>query len=185
MKKSVTILLLLIFVFNALGFWIVFKVRQNQVYAEAKARVKKALKNSLPESELYYFELSEGEVLPSGACWIKPQKEFSVDNQLYDIVRIEYKEDKTVLCCISDDQEKKLFTNLEEHIQKHISENSKSDASKKNKVDKKTNDWYELLNQSCFLYGYINIKYDCLIQLYEQLYLNTDTHPPSKSLFEA
>jgi hypothetical protein len=123
MKSTVSYFLLAIFLFNTVGYFLVFKISQNQIRKE----VKREIKMKLNESELHKIVFNKSEL--NTINWIKTDKEFIHHNELFDIVRATETETTITYYCINDKQEKQLFANLDEHVNKHIS-NTKS--SKKN-----------------------------------------------------
>lgn len=111
MLKISAIGLLLVFVFSFASPFLTFKARQYQVRKEIKHRIK----NGVPEKELTCFSLSD--VLNDKSFgWEKEGKEFNFKGKLYDIVRKELCQGKSVLKCIDDTQEKCLFTDLENMV---------------------------------------------------------------------
>ena len=177
LKKSLVIFLLLIFLFNAFGFWIAFKIEQNQIYAQVKKEIKKALKNTVPSDELYGFNVLNGKDLPENATWVKPEKEFRLNGNMYDIVRRENNNGRSVLYCINDKQEKALFANLDEHIEKHIATHSKNKNSK-TKTEKKAIDLYDLPTKSGVIITYKLIKYPAVSENYFPHFLDSFYPPP-------
>ena len=57
----------------------------------------------------------------SSMLWIS-QNEFQYKGDLYDIVKEENNEGKCTFYCVNDKKEKKLISNLDEHIKNHIDE---------------------------------------------------------------
>ena len=157
MKKPLVIFLLFIFLFNAFGFWIAFKIKQNQIYTQVRKQIKQNLKNTVPLDALYLFNVLKGKDLPEKANWIKPEKEFRLNGNMYDVVKREKKNGQTVLYCINDKQEKALFANLEEHIQNQIAATSKN-KTEKNKTEKKSFDLYDLPSKTEIAINYEVIK---------------------------
>jgi len=125
MKSTVSFFLLTIFLFNTIGYFVVFKISQNQIRKE----VKREIKMRLNDSDLHAIVFNKNEL--STINWVKTDKEFSHDKELYDIVRTSETETTITYYCINDKQEEQLFGNLEDHINKHIASNK---SNKKNNI---------------------------------------------------
>lgn len=130
MKKIAVVSLLAIFLFNSVGYYIVFKVAQ----LEARKEIKTKIKLGLPEKELTAIEFKKSEL--KNIHWVKENKEFYHQNKLYDVVKKDEKNSSVVFYCIDDKQEHTLFASLDDHVNTFISLNS----SKKNSTSKKLND---------------------------------------------
>jgi len=126
MKKAASILLLFVFLFNSVGYLIVFKTMQYH----AKKEIKSIIKNNLKSAELVEFSFSEKDL--KKIVWLEKGKEFIFNGTLYDIVKTEKIDEKTLFFCINDKQEEKLFAHLEEQVNLHITSDKpiKNDASK-------------------------------------------------------
>jgi hypothetical protein len=101
----------------------VFKISQNQIRKE----VKREIKMKLNDSELQTIVFNKSEL--STINWVKIDKEFIHHDELFDVVKSSETATTITYYCINDEQEKQLFANLDEHINKHISQNK---STKKN-----------------------------------------------------
>lgn len=116
-----------IFLYNTAGYFITFKLAQAEIKQEIKRKIKQGIKPE--EYTLIKFELSEIDNIN----WIKKNKEFIYSEQMFDIVKSIRNDSSITYYCINDKQEKKLFANLDDQIQKHIENNKNAkDHSKKN-----------------------------------------------------
>lgn len=129
MKKIAIFSLLAIFLFNSVGYFIVFKVAQ----IEARKEIKTKIKLGLPDRELTSIEFPKSEL--STIHWIKENKEFYFKGKLYDVVKKDEKSSSIVFYCIDDKQEHALFASLDKHVDTFIS----SQSSKRNSPSKKLN----------------------------------------------
>lgn len=128
MKKTAVFTLLAIFMFNTVGYYIVFKVNQS----EAKNEIKSKIKLGSPVQELIAIKLDNCKI--ESIQWVEKNKEFYYDNELYDIVRTdETSPTETTFYCISDEKEEALFCNLDEYVKTYITNN----ANKSNSTSKK------------------------------------------------
>ena len=90
--------------------WIVFGV-QYKFLADQKAiqkEIKKRIKQGVPESELFEFDLNKISKDP-GFSWVK-SNEFILGNEMFDIVHRK----GNLAFCINDKQEAQLFQYLDE-----------------------------------------------------------------------
>ena len=106
-----------------MGYIVVFKISQNQIRKE----VKREIKMKLNDSELQTIVFNKSEL--STINWVKIDKEFIHHDELFDVVKSSETATTITYYCINDEQEKQLFANLDEHINKHISQNK---STKKN-----------------------------------------------------
>ncbi len=111
MKNATVILLLLIFTFNIGGSFLILKVQQYQLRKEMIAQIKEGISES---------ELTQIAVTPEQAnklIW-KDKKEFSYQGSMYDVVKVEVRDECTVYHCISDVQETKLIAKYNKELQR-------------------------------------------------------------------
>ena len=121
MKKHIAILLFVIFSIDIAGYYLVFSFRQIII----KQNIKYSIKLNLP-NELLTLIIST----PSTAKEIlwKERGEFRYRGNMFDIVRKVIKSgDSIFYYCINDKKETKLFSNLEEYVNK--SQEAQKDAS--------------------------------------------------------
>jgi hypothetical protein len=121
MKKILSILFLLVFVYNLAGFFIVFKCQQYSVKSDMKALLKK----DIPDSKLDKIIIPDADI-NSGTSdfrYLDDNKEFFYNGKLYDIARSYDDGIKTVFYCINDMNEEQLYSKLEEHIQRNNDQN--------------------------------------------------------------
>ncbi|MES2837354.1 MAG: hypothetical protein V4667_07515 [Bacteroidota bacterium] len=114
----ISTLLLLAFVFNIVGYDVVFRVTQFQI----KKEVKRKLKAGVDKQKLHTI------VVPKS--WLSQnnkdfktihEREFEYKGVMYDVVTKTEKDDLIYFKCISDKEETKLFAQLDEHIKNHVS----------------------------------------------------------------
>ncbi len=101
-----------------MGYYIVFNMIQFQV----KDEVKHILKHSVPQEDLVLISISDAD--ESQLIWTKPNKEFRFQGEMYDIVDIIKKGNKTLYRCLHDFKESKLFAHLDVHINNYIAHNA-------------------------------------------------------------
>jgi hypothetical protein len=120
LKKLLPLLLLLILLFNISGHFATFKIAQRSI----KKELKRKIKNRVPETELAVFTFSTSDL--NKLDWEEKGKEFWLNGNLYDIVKKQETADSITLHCINDRQEKELFANLEELINRQMNSDAQS-----------------------------------------------------------
>ncbi|MCG3166528.1 MAG: hypothetical protein POELPBGB_02307 [Bacteroidia bacterium] len=113
-------MLLLILLFNISGHFVTFKLSQHSI----KKEIKRKIKSHVPETELTVFTFSIAEL--NKLDWEEKGKEFSLKGNMYDVVKKQQTADSITLYCINDIQEKSLFANLEELINRQMNSDERS-----------------------------------------------------------
>lgn len=127
--------LLLIMLFQPLGYLAIFKVQQYQVRREIKQRIKAGV----PEHELVLLKIPRAlEEQPNSSFQRIHSREFRYHGMMYDIVRQESHGDATWYYCILDAKESGLFANLDELVKRETAKNSRH--------KQQTERFYQLLN---------------------------------------
>ncbi len=115
MKKTISIALIAVLLFNIAGFLLVFQSQVKGVRQSIKTRVK----SGIPEKELTV--ISTTPATASELKWKEENKEFVFKGQMYDVVRKEAGADgKVTYFCITDKQETVLFANLDEMVKSNM-----------------------------------------------------------------
>jgi hypothetical protein len=118
-RKLFSILSLCCLFFITGGYHFVCRFR----IAEAKQEMKKELLRSR-KNEATELILSPDEI--SLLVW-ENSSEFHYKNEMYDVVRIEKQDGKTIICCVSDKKEKALVEHYLK-VQKQSSEKNNSNS---------------------------------------------------------
>jgi hypothetical protein len=113
-KKILHILIAAIFIYNLMGYFVVFQVLKYQ----AKKEIKRVIKSQVPDSELTLITVTAEN--QDELYWFEDEKEFKYQDMMYDIVKKIQKGNVTYYYCIKDTQENGLFANLNDHIQNHV-----------------------------------------------------------------
>jgi hypothetical protein len=138
LKTLISIILLTLIVFHFNGQIIVFKIFEYRIKKEVKTRIKMGV----PEKELTLLKIPKSlEENPGNDFKRIHDKEFRYKGEMYDIVSKAEKDDTTYFYCIHDEEETKLFANLDRLIQ-----NEFNDPEKKKELTNYTN----LLNSFYF-----------------------------------
>ena len=112
MKKALAALLLSIIFISQVGYYFIYTIHQHII----KEEVERELLKHIPDASL---ELIIAEDFGNKIEWEEKGKEFSLNDELYDVARIEIKDGKTHLYCINDKKEKELLDNLVKAVNKN------------------------------------------------------------------
>ncbi|MFA4851576.1 MAG: hypothetical protein WC599_03565 [Bacteroidales bacterium] len=120
MRTVFSILLLILFLFNVSGYFVVFKLMRYNARKEMKAYIKQNLRDD--EMEIVVVPNSEIGASGSGFRFVE-ENEFIYNDKLYDIVKKKTDGNNTIFYCINDKQEEKLFAGINEHIKRNTDQN--------------------------------------------------------------
>jgi hypothetical protein len=111
-KKLPAILLVLAVCFNPAAYHLMFRLKQTEI----RKQIKMAIKAGVPDEELTVFRLTELNAVDFE--WIH-SREFRFRGMMYDVVREEAGADgERILHCVTDIQETRLFSRLDETARK-------------------------------------------------------------------
>lgn len=117
MKKFLTILLLGVLFICMSGYYLVYKYQRRQVRIEMKAFLRKSESSANVPIVHFSFKLNEGSVAAAGFEWVNDH-EFSLNGQLYDIVRSSTENDTIHIACVNDVTETLLVKKFESIFRK-------------------------------------------------------------------
>lgn len=167
MKKYISIIVLLIILFNIGGYYLCFTVLQLKIRTE----IKQAIRNGLKDEDLILFEISDNS--NPAVHWVESEKEFSFKGEMFDVVRIKKQQNKKLYYCINDRKEEQLILNYRKN------HNSEKQTDKKIKTGFNVQFFAQQFVIKNYKYA-TNIRYPNLIFLYKSN--NLDIHsPPPKS----
>ena len=129
-KSLLSFFLILTLFSNFTGAYIVLKVQQNQI----RRSIKRQIKSGIPTGELHFFELSQEEY--DQLDWERPDIEFHMNSEMFDIVRKEKVGDSIHLYCVNDTEEAILFSQLDKLVQLEIEHESRQANNPITKVAK-------------------------------------------------
>ena len=152
LKKSLSILLIFVFLCNITGYYIVFKINQYQIYKE----VKRKIKYSVPDDQLIRICISVND--NNTLKWTKENKEFKYQGEMYDVVRSKKDAGLITYYCIHDFKETRLFANLDKQVKNQMNNDSQRKNANslfkklvKNLIFQGTNTSILLMIKSCTL----------------------------------
>lgn len=113
MKAVVSSFLLMLLMFQLVGYFLVFKIRQNEIRQE----IKQQILAGIPDNKLVLLKIHDSLTRQPNQQfrWIH-KGEFRYQGQMYDIVRSMFMDGETWFYCIADHKETQLVTNLEKQI---------------------------------------------------------------------
>lgn len=172
LKKILHILLAMVFLYNIMGYFAVFQVLQ----FKAKQEIKNTIKTKLPVSLLSIITVSEEN--QTDIKWFEEDKEFLYKNIMYDIVKKVQKGNITYYYCINDTQEKNLFTDLNEHIEKHLNNDISTNKQTKSVLQKVIKDYFFIVKFSFIENNSNRISYTNKTESFKSISLEILTPPP-------
>ena len=126
MPRIISIWFLIIFFLPASSTYLSFKLRQYQIRKEIKYQIK----SSLNETELILLKIPVSlEANPTKDFQRMHAGEFRYQGNMYDIVKQESHRGTTWYWCIWDKQETALFANLDEMVNRALTNNPVQQAS--------------------------------------------------------
>jgi hypothetical protein len=152
MKKILSILFLLIFLFNLAGYFVIFKMMQYSARQEMITLIKK----NIPDQELVKVVVPNCLIPSSSDFRFTEEGEFIYKGRYYDIVRQRSEGNNTIFYCINDTNEEKLFDGLNEHIKQNTEQNlpqkNRTASLLKNIIKESipNNSTFLLCEQECF-----------------------------------
>lgn len=122
MRKSFTLLLLLIILVQVIGYYFAFRLRQVEVRREVYAY----LKTHTCDNNLTHFQLqlNNGQLADDRFAW-ENENEFEFAGKMYDVIERNVAGNNVVLHCLEDKKETELVNAFGE-TQKNQSQQSKS-----------------------------------------------------------
>ena len=150
-----------IILFNIGGYFLLFKLAQYKIYSDIKKEIIRGLSND----DLVLFVYNPDQY--SNIKWRAFEKEFSLNGNMYDVVKISQHENLRFLYCINDIKEKKL---IENYAKKHHKD-------KDNKHKRPLNHKY--CKPSCIsVICTANYRFDFLMKYNFYTFSNSDLEAP-------
>ncbi|MCX6226116.1 MAG: hypothetical protein NTV01_15420 [Bacteroidia bacterium] len=119
MRKYIAVIILLIFIFDIGGYYLWYSLLQKNIQRDVNREIEMGINDE--DLSLIIVPVNN----ESGICWIKQDKEFRYQGDMYDVVKIKTIDKKKYYYCINDTREKQLVDNFNKN------NNSKKSAEKK------------------------------------------------------
>ncbi len=135
MRSLFSFLFVAFLLWNYIGFFTYFQIEKYS----AKKAFKQKIKKAVPESDLKIFLFSPKQI--ENLSWYEAH-EFEYENVMYDIVSCDTTENGSIrYACVSDMQETILFAQLDQQIQRKVSDENQLPIS----------NWKNVVSQPQFL----------------------------------
>ncbi len=118
LKKILALIFVVFILFNVGGYFICFYVQQLNIQHQVKEEIKKGLK----DKDLTLIKVNKSQA--SDLIWEEKDKEFSLNDCLYDVVNVKDSGNWTYYFCLNDVSEK-LLVNKFQATQKRENETEK------------------------------------------------------------
>lgn len=115
MKKLIALFFILVFLFNSMGYFVVFQLEQFAAREEMRSNIDLGVF----DSRITVLSINNTLLSNTNSSFQKFGNEFIYNGQLYDIVKSENKGNETVFYVLNDQKEEHLFASLENHFQSH------------------------------------------------------------------
>jgi hypothetical protein len=120
MKRIVSFVLLLLFLYNFIGYFPVFEIMQQKI----KADVEKEIKTNLRNRKLEVLRIPRSVYQNPGKNFHRVNEhEISWNGNLYDIVKQEVSSDTIIIYAVHDKAEENLFSMLDHQIKNYVDSN--------------------------------------------------------------
>jgi hypothetical protein len=171
-KKPISILLVLLIVFNSFGYIIAFF----QMEFIFKNIAYEKISDVLPEDQLTVLKISKEEI-SSGNNFVEyDEREISYYGNMYDICKKDTLDNYVIFYCYSDENENLLNTAFSSFVKQHTNPNSNNPV---------TNLIKQLIKEAYFpnsIYDYYQKKFEEYVTYnkvnYTNIYLEVLTPPP-------
>lgn len=175
MRKIFSILFLIVFLFNIMGYYPVFLLRQQNIRNELTDIINQNIASGI--LTVLSFEKSQ----INSIQWLK-KNEFNYQGDLFDIVMTEISENgKIYYYCFLDKKEKHLLVQLEKHVSRSIADNDKNQKSERNFIKNLTKDFFAIENEFLITSNAIELDFIAIVSDYHSL-IPTKEAPPPKSV---
>jgi hypothetical protein len=117
LKKATILFFLSVFLFNSVGYFIVFKIVQSKIKHEMMSEIRNNLSDYNP-AKLIFDAKTEKEI-----SWKEEGKEFEYKDQRYDIIKKVRDGESLIIYCIEDKKESMLWGDLNKHVKSNVISN--------------------------------------------------------------
>lgn len=114
MLRVTALILTIVLLINTAWYYPVTHWQRSQIRREVKRNLKRAVPND--QLHLITARSAQDPVLQ----WTKDEKEFRYQGKMYDVVRSETSNGEIAYHCISDEEETRLFAQLDQQVQEQM-----------------------------------------------------------------
>ena len=119
-NRLISMGLLIVFTFYLSCYFVAFGVMRFSIRMEAKQRMKKSFRNN----EMILF--TPNQMSNNGFRWTEQGKEFSYQNEMYDVVKITKDRGEVQYYCITDNKESRLLDGFVQLVENNHSKHNAS-----------------------------------------------------------
>jgi hypothetical protein len=123
--KLTSRILLLIFLYNSIGYFFIFKCAQSAIKKQAIQTIQSQSSHNLLETIAFH----KNDL--NAINWIEKDDEFLYKGRLYDVANITETADSVIYQCLGDVLEDDLYDHLDDHIKINITDYTQKHSSKK------------------------------------------------------
>jgi hypothetical protein len=116
--------LLLVFLYNSMGYFFIFKCLQSDIKEQVAQNIQ-----SLSSNALKIIAFNKKDIKKIN--WIEEKEEMRYDGEMYDVAKTRETSDSIIYYCMSDENEDRLYSELEDHVTNHVILPESNPASKK------------------------------------------------------
>lgn len=165
MKKVISYVLLLIFLYNTGGYYLWFKAEQFHI----KSEIRKEIQTGIKHEFLTIITVPVND--ESSIKWVELDKEFIFHDEMFDVVKIKSDKKTKQYYCINDKNEKQLIADF---IKKESSQ-----KKSENILQKVINNKYQTKPFTLNIFDYfINVDFYALVDHYCSITIDVRSSPP-------
>ena len=174
-RRVISWLLLCLIVMTMGSYYPYLRIQQMGIRRSVKMRIKQGV----PDEQLHVIRLNEA--TRQKIRWIRPHREFVLDGMMYDVVKTDTLGPTIRLHCITDEQEKALFSKLDEVAEREAHNGNSSHHRKRVQMLKLLTGLLYLENQVPAIASplFNKVEYADAGFSYKYLFSASVMHPPS------
>ncbi|MDB5256137.1 MAG: hypothetical protein JWM14_832 [Chitinophagaceae bacterium] len=177
LRQSFSLLLSVVLLVNAIGYYPLFKIKQWQVHEKMKTH----LRTSLPNDQLQCITIAANDEYKIHWEWEwEEEQEFTYQGDRYDVVRSTTLGSTTYYYCIQDTQETQLFAQLDEEVERKMDDAKNPLQQTGKKMMKTFSSLCDKTDAHCFTREQLIAQqyFDFHHSLYQYHFLNSISPPP-------
>lgn len=169
MKRAIASSLLVLFLFNSCGYYLLFLVLKHDIKLEMTGILSRG------EGEQVTLRIHKDD---ARLVWVD-KNEFDYHGKRYDVAKIQEKDDYLIIECIEDTLETDLIAGLERYLKKQHSHDSKTKTKTKQVLKKITSLYVTLRHAEVAPDKHAETNQYCLVRnRFQRVYLPVSVPPP-------